>query len=404
MNSSIGDRIRSLRELRGGMTQEQLAERADISIDTVRRLEQTQAGAHMSTYEKLASALDVTLGHLLGQPTMTHNLPDSGGLIALRNAIQDASTLPGLGNYRATEQEAPSIPDVKAALSTAQKRYQTGQFTELVTGLPGLVSDLNAAVREAENSRGHDEVWSMSAATHIIVADVAAQLGHTDLAFMAVERSLIAAQRASDPLREALAVSTLSLVLLRQGRWEQAQAVAARKAAEIEPRFSDKDPDRIAMYGILLLSSAVSASRAERADDATEMVRQAKAAAALSGAVRVRGTAFGPASVGMQATTVEVSLKRFPEALEAASDVRSEDLPWKISRARHLLDVAHAEYQTGSDDTAREILLGIDEEHPEWMDHQVLAASTAEGLLEKARRRDKDLRRLAARLRVGSGL
>jgi transcriptional regulator with XRE-family HTH domain len=397
MTMPIGDRIARLRSRRE-LTQEQLAERAEVSIDTVRRLEQDRGGARMTTYEKIASALDVELGYLLGQPTMTHSLPEGGGIVALRNAVQDITTLPGLAGY-GTSQEAPSLPDLRNAMRKAQDRYQTGKFTELVTVLPGLISDLNAATREGEGGADHDTVWSISAAAHIIVADVATQLGHTDLAFMAVERALNAAGRASDPLRDALAVSTLSLVFLRQGRWAEAQAVAVRKASQIEPRFSTKDRKEIAMYGLLLLSGAVPASRAERADDATELIRQAKAAAELSGFVRVRGVSFGPASVGMQATTVDVALKRWPEALKVARKVDTAELPWEISRARHRLDMAHIQFQTGDDERARELLLEIDDERPEWIEHQVLAGVTAEGLLERDRQRDRRLRSLAARLK-----
>lgn len=39
MNVSIGDRIRALREFRD-ITQEQLAQRASVSVDTIRKLEQ----------------------------------------------------------------------------------------------------------------------------------------------------------------------------------------------------------------------------------------------------------------------------------------------------------------------------------------------------------------------------
>lgn len=398
MSMSIGDRVKRFR-IRRDLNQEELAERADVSIDTIRRLEQGRGGARLATYEKLASALDVELGLLLGQPTMTQTLADSGGgIVALRDAVQDVASLPGLADY-GHGQDPPSLKDLRAALRKTQRRYQKGEFTELTAALPGLVADVNAAVREAEGGAGHDEAWSISGAVHVIIADVAAQLGHTDLAYLAVERSLAAARRASDPLRDALAVSTLSLVLLRQGRWREAQDVAVRKAAEIEPAFSTRDVEQAAMYGVLLLSGAVSASRADRGDDAKLLVRQAKAAAELSGPVKVRGTSFGPASVGMQATTVHVSLKEWPEALKEARRVDVAELPWEISRARHRLDVAHARFRTGDDERARNLLLELDEEQPEWIRHQVLAGVTADGLVERDRRRDRRLRGLAARLR-----
>lgn len=398
--SPIGTRLARLRHMRD-LTQEQLAERAGIHVDTIRRLEQgTQAAARMATCEKIASALDIELGHLLGQRTMTHTLAPDGGIIALRNAVQNPTgLLPGMPST-GPDSDPPSLTDLHRTLRTARDQYQAGQFTDLVTILPGLITDLADATRASEGQPEHADAWAMTAAAHIMVADLTAQLGHTDLAYTAVERALRATEYASDPLRHALAISTLSLVLLRQGRWADAQMVAARHADAIEPRFSSADREALAMYGVLLLSAAVPASRAKRADDATGFVQRAKAAATLSGSVRVRGTSFGPASVGMQATTVQVSLERPGKALEEAAAFDPGALPWEISRARHRLDVAHSRLQTGDEDGARELLLELDAEQPEWIEHQVLAATTAGSLLERERRRDRPLRRLAVKLGV----
>ncbi|MGW4856974.1 helix-turn-helix domain-containing protein, partial [Streptomyces sp. NPDC004288] len=95
-SSTIGDRIRSLREFRD-LTQEQLADRAGISIDTVRTLEQNRRqSARINTVRALARALDVQLERLVGQATVTQQLADDGGLLELRDAIQDIGALPGV--------------------------------------------------------------------------------------------------------------------------------------------------------------------------------------------------------------------------------------------------------------------------------------------------------------------
>ncbi|MFJ3492561.1 helix-turn-helix domain-containing protein [Streptomyces sp. NPDC086091] len=56
MNSSIGDRIRSLREFRD-LTQEELASRAGVHVDTIRKLEQGQRqSARITPLRDLARA------------------------------------------------------------------------------------------------------------------------------------------------------------------------------------------------------------------------------------------------------------------------------------------------------------------------------------------------------------
>jgi transcriptional regulator with XRE-family HTH domain len=66
--STIGDRIARLRA-RHRLTQEQLADRARVSVDTIRKLEQGQRQtARLATLNALARALDVEPSVLVGQP------------------------------------------------------------------------------------------------------------------------------------------------------------------------------------------------------------------------------------------------------------------------------------------------------------------------------------------------
>jgi transcriptional regulator with XRE-family HTH domain len=54
----ICDRLRQLRK-RSLMTQEQLAERSDVAVSTIIRIERNQVEPHGSTIRKLAEALGV---------------------------------------------------------------------------------------------------------------------------------------------------------------------------------------------------------------------------------------------------------------------------------------------------------------------------------------------------------
>jgi transcriptional regulator with XRE-family HTH domain len=61
----IGDRLRDLR-VRRALTQEELAEKADVGTNTVARLERNESEPHMSTLRKLALALGVDPTELIG--------------------------------------------------------------------------------------------------------------------------------------------------------------------------------------------------------------------------------------------------------------------------------------------------------------------------------------------------
>lgn len=111
---------------------------------------------------------------------------------------------------------------------------------------------------------------------------LATQAGHTSWAFVAVEKQLLAAQQ--PPTRcWRMGVSTLSWVLLRQGRWEEAQRVAERKADALEPGFRKGTKDQFAVYGNLLLAAATPAARRGQHTEAAAMLKAAEAAAVQSG-------------------------------------------------------------------------------------------------------------------------
>jgi transcriptional regulator with XRE-family HTH domain len=397
----IGDRIRSLREFRD-LTQEELATRAGIHVDTVRKLEQgIRQSARINTLRALARALDVQLERLVGQPTVTQNLSDDGGLISLRDAIQDVNALPGV----LTDDNLEDPPGADIWLNTVKEAtglYWAGEYSSLSSRLPLLLRDGRAVARETPT----EQVWRQLALAYQLAACLATQAGHPDWAFAAVEKQLAAAARASDPLMEGMGVSTLSWVLLRQGRWEQAQTVAERKADALEPGFRRPTPAQLAVYGNLLVAAATPAARRDERDTAMQLLTAAEDAALRSGPVRAYGTAFSLVDVRTQKVNIALagSNNRPQDALTFSSDVALEDISRPVHSAAYRVDVAQAKYQTGDADGALETLLEVEEDQPEWIRFQTLAAATVREMLESERRRNTPLRSLAARLGVEPAL
>lgn len=401
MTTSIGDRIRSLREFRD-LTQEGLASRAGVSVDTIRKLEQNlRQSARISTLRALARALDVQLERLVGQPTVTQQLHDDGGLLALRDAIQDIGALPGVPAGDDLE-DPPSEPAWVASVKAATSQYWRGEYSELSATLPLLLRDGRAVARQTPTER----VWQQLALAYQLAACLATQAGHTDWAYTAVEKQLVAAARASDPLMEGMGVSTLSWVLLRQGRWEQAQDIAVRKAEALEPSFMKGTPSQFAVYGNLLVAAATPAARRDDHDRAIELLSGAEAAAVRSGPVRAYGTAFSVTDVRTQKVNIALAGQenRPRQALEFAGDVRVGDISRPVHSAAYRVDVAQAQYQTGDSESALATLLEVEADQPEWIKLQVLASATVREMLEAERRRNTPLRSLAARLGVDPSL
>jgi transcriptional regulator with XRE-family HTH domain len=399
-NSSIGDRLAALREFRD-ITQEELADRAGVHVDTIRKLEQNQRqSARITTLRALASALDTELERLLGQPTVTPQIPDDGGLLALRDAIQDVSSLPGVP-CDDLDEDPPAADEWTASVRAATSLYWQGGYSDLAGTLPLILRDGRAVARDATGSTAR-QVWQQLALAYQLAASLATQAGHASWAFQAVEKQLAAADRASDPLMAGMGVSTLSWVLLRQGRWEQAQKVAERKADALEPSFRRATKPELAVYGNLLVAAATPAARRGSRDEAKALLNLAESAAVLSGAVRVYGTAFSPVDVQTQQVNIALAGEENEPAaaLTLAARVDLGAISRPVHSAAHRVDVAHAKYQIGDCDGALETLLNVEQAQPEWIRYQTLAAATVREMLEAERRRNTPLRGLAARLGV----
>ncbi|MGW1525478.1 helix-turn-helix domain-containing protein [Streptomyces sp. NPDC002159] len=397
MHTTIGDRIREYREFRD-LTQEELARRADVHVDTIRKLEQNQRqSARITTLRALARALDVQLERLVGQPTVTQQLSEDGGLIALRDAIQDLGALPGVPAVDSIE-DPPREDAWVTAVRDATSLYWQGDYSTLSGQLPLLLRDGRAVVRETPTERS----WRQLALAYQLAACLATQAGHPDWAYTAVEKQLQAAARASDSLLEGMAVSTLSWVLLRQGRWEQAEDIAVRKAEELEPGFLKAKPKQLAVYGNLLTAAATPAARRDDYDTAMTLLSAAEAAAVRSGPVRAYGTSFSVVDVRTQKVNIALASEdaRPADALRYAGDVRVEDISRPVHSAAYRVDVAQAQYQTGDSEGALATLLAVEADQPEWIRLQVLATATVREMLESERRRSTPLRQLAARLGV----
>ncbi|MFD7720490.1 helix-turn-helix domain-containing protein [Streptomyces sp. NPDC059814] len=107
----IGDRIARLR-LRRKLTQERLAERAGVSVDVVRKLEQgVRSTARLTTLNALARALDVEPSVLAGQPSTfeVRGEQDQPSVLALRQVLSPVADLLG-------EESDPEEPPTLAQL------------------------------------------------------------------------------------------------------------------------------------------------------------------------------------------------------------------------------------------------------------------------------------------------
>lgn len=381
----IGLRLRKLRR-DNGMSQEELAEEAGVSVSIVQKLEQGRRGsARTSTLISLANALDVDLSELVGKrPRLDRG--DDVRVLALRDALQSPELLFDV----ATEGVPTPVAQLRADVASAWAAHWSGHFSRLAAVLPNLVE--RARVTHAQNAA---EVAPLLSQAYQLTANLLVHLGKDDLAALGAERAITAAATGNDQLQWATVHGTYAWTLLHQGRTEAAEHHAMWTAGQIEPSLTQATLPHLTVWGGLVLWAMAAAVAGGRKDPAVEYIGLARSAAGRFESDRHDyNTNFGQTQVAMQATHAYAMLREPGHALKAATGVRPEDL-FPISYGRHLIDVAQAHSDAGNFQGTQDALSEANGLSSEWFRHQGPARSLVSDLVQESKRLSPTLRRLA---------
>jgi transcriptional regulator with XRE-family HTH domain len=365
--STLGDHLKRVRK-EHGFTQEGLAEKAGLSADTIRKLEQgRRTSARMSTLMQLANALDVDLTELTGKRERLGSDRDGGSVLAIRDAILSPSLIPGMPGLDPDDDAPTPLPELEAIIAAGWQQYWQGDFGPLTAMTPGLINEARLTYR----SVGAEAVGAL-AQSFQLAACLLLHLGKTDLAAMGAERGIAAAAGGDDEWQWAVLVSTLAWVLMNQGRLAESENLAVRVAEQIEPSFSAPVPHLVS-WGNLLVAAIDTAAIAQR--DVTTYVSMASAGAERIGRlVNAYQTTFGSSKVAVNATHAYVMGRETSLALAEAKKVRVGDLP-RIAYGHHLLDLAQTHVDARQSRAAEVRLAEAHSLSPVWFRHQHLAVS-----------------------------
>lgn len=392
---SIGSRIR---QLRGDLTQRELADAAGVSVEVIRKLEQeARHTAAVPTLQKIAKALDVDVARLVGKPDSLPSRNADAGVIAIRRALTTVDDLlpnPTWGD------EPLGLRDAERAVDYAWGAYWAGHYELLGSVLPTTLPQLRGTLRAAAASERPRAAEALARA-YQVTGDTLVHLGQPADAWLAIRHALDAARQGDDELLGATLRVSIAWQLLVQGRYEESEQVAVAAAQSIAPTGGAL-PRQVSAYGILQVTAATAAARAQRAAATLDFLKEASDCAARLGNVErsEHQTTFGPAKIAMLRVDCAVVQEQYPQAIAAAADLPpNADLPL-ATRARHLADVAYCHMQLGHDDIAMTTLLSMEAMAPDWIHYQTLPRQTTSELIERQRRINRPLRDLARRLGV----
>ncbi|GGV14697.1 helix-turn-helix domain-containing protein [Streptomyces spectabilis] len=376
----IGDRIR---HYRGRRRQDAVAGLVGISPDYLSQIERGLKVPSLPVLYALAQELGVPAVALLSDRPP----PDEESAESAEAAVGRA--LLGYGPARSTE---PVTADVlRDRVETAWHTWQTSgdRFSTAATTLPELVADVEHATRAARAGSDADErraVLRTAADLYCLLRSYLRRTGRVDLATLAADRAMRAAEDADDPLRIATAQWNLGHVLLAANQPAEAEELALRAAERVAAAPVPQEK-RQAMEGALQLVAVVGAARRRRWDEARKRLLEhaVPAARAVPDGSNVGWTVFGPTNVALHALSIDMEAGETSEALHTADAIDTSPL---VSLEREFtfgLEVAACHSQRRDDAAALLSLLGLEAVAPEDLARNPLARQIVLTVIRRGR-------------------
>lgn len=333
----IGARVAQIRRL-GGLTQKELAERANISVGLIRSVEQGRAPATPAFLGAVSKALRVRVPDLTGQPYMPAAGPDMEvhAAISVLRAEMAAYDLDNtaIGEPRPLQQISGEVDRIC--------RYRrNASFHRLGEELPPLLGEVRAVVHRTTGEM-RDRALVMMCELYYSAHSLAQKLGYADLAALAVDRLAWAARESADPLWTATSQFQRAALLTAGGDWTAALNFLERCRSDIEPRLDVGRRSDLIAWGGLHLQSGLAASRAGNRGLADTHLAEARETAARVGDDRDTILSFGPTNVDIWSVALAVEAMDGTEALNRARTlVIPADAP-KERAGHHFIDLSRA--------------------------------------------------------------
>ncbi|WP_131738399.1 helix-turn-helix domain-containing protein [Actinomadura roseirufa] len=370
----FGGLVRAVRE-RAGWRQADLAHLVGYSIATISRLENRRGpSGDVAKLRAISEAAGIPATVFAAVLHIPHPALDTVGTSPpslgeeedpmRRRAVLAAGLTVPFGVLARVDDALAYLPDparpasltqVTRRLATARARFDAGDLTALLEGLP----DLMAAAHRATTRREDPAAEQATAAVYALAAEALNKVGRTEASRITADRAVQHAERSGDPIEQAAAARALGMVLRHQNRPELAERVTLAAAATLE-RTGLTTPDQRTAWAQILSTCAYNAAQARDRTGAIDMI---EAARDLAGALPERPSpaarfAISGAQVGLYEVGTRWALGDPGRALEAARGLRLGMFHTAERRGRYATDLARVHRDLGNpEQTTRYLLL-----------------------------------------------
>lgn len=262
--------------------------------------------------------------------------------------------------------------------------YQASRYGYVIAQLPGLIATAQAA------TIGHDgdeqlRSFALLGLAYQAAATLLTKLGEADLAWIAAERGLQAAQRSGETVVIGSLFRSVTHALLSTGRFAEAKQLTDATAAFLQPGLADATPEYLSVYGTLFLAGAMAAARDEdRATVRAYLAEADETAQRLGRDANHLWTAFGPTNVVIHRVATAMDLGDVQVAIDLGPRVDTSAMPTE-RRVRHAMETARALSAWNRTDEALAVLLDAEQTAPEQVRHHAISRQLVQTWIRRGR-------------------
>jgi transcriptional regulator with XRE-family HTH domain len=365
----IGRRVAYWRNRRK-MSQQVFADRLGKSKSWVDKVERgVRRLDKFSVTSEIAEVLQVDVQLLLGREP--ERRPESMNCIDQIEVTEIRSALERYDQISAffyAPPEPPPIAEMEKATAHAWQTLLHAKWGVLTRALPKLLREAQAADAAFAGTDNAQQAAHLLGQVYQITSSAMRRLGELDLGWLAADRSIAVSQRAGDQLLAGVATMRVANALRALGRHRSALEVNVNIANRLSPSSADPcTPERLSVYGILLLQGAMAASCIGDSATMTDLLAAAdEAAQTLGSDMNHYWTNFGPTNVQLHRAAASTELGDGGVAIAIHDAISPESFRGLMPerRAYHYIDMSRAFSQVGDLGKAGEMLLECDQLAP----------------------------------------
>ncbi|MGW4369237.1 helix-turn-helix domain-containing protein [Nocardia takedensis] len=379
-----GQRVAAERKL-AGLTQRQLATRANYSLGLVKAVEQGREPASSAFLSAVSRVLRITPEQLTGAPY------DVGK--PLSDAVNDLSVLLAEGRYARAIEPGP-LQDLETKLAVAQKLYRRDRTQQTIEALPDLIRRLHGAVRDLH---GDDKAraYTLLTSAYVLAEWSARRTGHLLLTLPALDLADGYASMSDDPRWGAFSILARARMLTHFG-----ESAVAGELIDMAMGSADETDAGLVLVGYSHLAAAVNEARDLNYSRAVDHIEAARETGVRTGETDLYMTSFGPLNVEIHSHAIEMEAgDPNKAALQGAELVYPADAP-PTRIGHHWQDNARAWLLIGKPDNALDSLNKARAVSPQQTKLHPSVRETVHGIAAAQRRRKDSVSSFAAWLGV----